>query len=320
MEAQDQSTSGYRPAIIAGCCLVLVAASSPPQSQAISSLPEDLSGQKSISETTAATPDRAASTTNEAPSPQDGSIDVTSVRVLDECLVAETCINRFLWKLYERTPKVDDGEVYERKEVTVHKRGKTITVTRTVGRSVDSDFAWKDVKAATKAKIALMDYVIGGMDQGFKSKLFRMLYAAEKAGLSPGITSGFRDDYRQSIASGLKAASSKSYHGGSSHGGYGHGLAADVICTKGNDRAERLAESDVLWKWIDQHGREFGIGRPYLNWDRPHVAPIDGVEYAHHRGGAKHLASSRIRGRRHLAAAHEHRLTRRVRVARFSKA
>ena len=42
-----------------------------------------------------------------------------------------------------------------------------------------------------------------------------MLHAAEDAGLQPGITSAFRDDYRQSIASGLKAASNRSYHGGS---------------------------------------------------------------------------------------------------------
>ena len=44
------------------------------------------------------------------------------------------------------------------------------------------------------------------MDKSFKRKLFRTLLAAEAAGLSPGITSAFRDDYRQSIASGLKAA------------------------------------------------------------------------------------------------------------------
>jgi hypothetical protein len=57
--------------------------------------------------------------------------------------------------------------------------------------------------------------VIDGMDRSFKSKLFYMLYAAEQAGFSPGITSGFRDDYRQSIASGRKARSNMSYHGGS---------------------------------------------------------------------------------------------------------
>jgi hypothetical protein len=168
------------------------------------------------SATAALTPMTTASKTSD---PDDRSTDVTSVQVLDECLVAAICIDRFLWKLYLRTPKVDDGEVYERKEVTIRRNGRTLTISRQVAKTVDSDFAWKDVRAATRADMTLMNYVLGGMDQSFKSRLFQMLYAAEKAGLSPGITSGFRDDYRQSIASGRKAASTRSYHGGSSHGG-----------------------------------------------------------------------------------------------------
>jgi hypothetical protein len=129
----------------------------------------------------------------------------------------------------------------------------------------------------------LMDYVIGGMDRAFKSKLFYTLYAAEQAGFAPGITSGFRDDFRQAIASGRKARSNMSYHGGSVHGSYGHGLAADVNSIKGKDRSERLDASRLLWSWIDQHATKFGLGRPYLDYDPPHVAPIDGKEYAHHR-------------------------------------
>ncbi len=82
-----------------------------------------------------------------------------------------------------------------------------------------------------------------------------MLRAADDAGLSPGITSGFRDDYRQSIASGLKAASNRSYHGGSLRGGYGHGLAADIVSTSGATHAQRLVSSRALWKWIDTHGK-----------------------------------------------------------------
>ena len=108
-----------------------------------------------------------------------------------------------------------------------------MTVTRSFTKLVDQDFTWKDPKAAEKAGMPMMDYVIGGMDRSFKLKLFHTLHAAEQAGLSPGITSAFRDDYRQSIASGLKAATDRSYHGGSSRGGYGHGLAADVVSVKG---------------------------------------------------------------------------------------
>lgn len=64
---------------------------------------------------------------------------------------------------------------------------------------------------------------------------------------------------------------------------YGHGLAADVNSIKGKDRSERLDASRLLWSWIDQHAKTFGLGRPYLDYDPPHVAPIDGKEYAHHR-------------------------------------
>jgi hypothetical protein len=151
--------------------------------------------------------------------------------------------------------------------------------------------------------MSMMDYVIGGMDRSFKLKLFHTLHAAEAAGLSPGITSAFRDDYRQSIASGLKAASNRSYHGGSSRGGYGHGLAADIVSVQGGTRDQRWASSEKLWKWIDEHGKEFGIGRPYLGKDPAHVAPIDGKEYASRRGGTKaQHAESSVKKRTRLAA------------------
>ena len=230
---------------------------------------------------TASTPDPVAQEAEEAMN----SID------LDECLVAETCIDRYLWALYQRTLKQDTIKVDERRKVTVRKKGKTVVVTRTFTRRVDEDFAWKDPKAAEKAGMSMMDYVIGGMDRSFKLKLFHTLHAAEAAGLSPGITSAFRDNYRQSIASGLKAASNRSYHGGSSRGGYGHGLAADIVSVQGGTRDQRWASSEKLWKWVDARGKEFGIGRPYLGRDPPHVAPVDGQEYAAHNRGSTHAGS-----------------------------
>jgi hypothetical protein len=44
-----------------------------------------------------------------------------------------------------------------------------------------------------------------------------------------------------------------------------------------------------LWKWIDAHEKELGIGRPYLDKDPPHVGPIDGKEYVEKRNAAKAL-------------------------------
>ena len=217
----------------------------------------------------------------------DADRPVDSIEILDECFVPDICIDRYLWALYQRAPKQDSISVSERRKVAVRKKGRLVTVTKTFTRLADEDFSWKDPKAADRARISMVDYVIGGMDRGFKLKLFHMLHAAEEAGLSPGITSAFRDDYRQSIASGLKAANNRSYHGGSLRGGYGHGLAADIVSVKGATRVQRIASTEALWKWTDAHGKEFGIGRPYLDRDPPHVGPIDGKEYADHHPGMK---------------------------------
>jgi hypothetical protein len=206
------------------------------------------------------------------------------LRTSEECLLAEDCIDQYLWSIYQRARKVDTIKVPERISVTVKRKGKTRTVTRTVIKLVDEDFTWKDPKAAEKVGMSVAEYVIGGMDRSFKVKLYHLFRALDDAGLAPGMTSGFRDDYRQLIASGNKAATDRSYHGGTRRGGYGRGLAADVVSVKGETRSERWISTENLWKWIDAHGKQFGIGRPYLDRDPPHIGPIDGKEYADRRG------------------------------------
>jgi hypothetical protein len=243
---------------------------------------------------------------------------VGPIEIVDECLVVDICVDRYLWALYQRTPKEDTIKELERRKVTVKRKGKMVTVSRTFTRLVDEDFGWKDPKAAERAGMSMMDYVIGGMDRSFKLKLFHTLHAAEAAGLSPGITSAFRDDYRQSIASGLKAASNRSYHGGSSRGGYGHGLAADIVSVQGGTRDQRWASSEKLWNWVDAHGKDFGIGRPYLDRDPPHVAPVDGQEYAAHNHGTKH-AGSDVKKVRRVAVRNEPGLAKRPRAAAASR-
>ena len=207
-----------------------------------------------------------------------------SLNISDDCPGAQDCIDQYLWSIYERTRKVDTIKVPERIRVTVKKKGKSRTVTKTVIKLVAEDFGWKDPKAAENAGMSVSQYVIGGMDRAFRLKLYRLLRALDAAGLEPGITSAFRDDYRQSIASGFKAASDRSYHGGTLRGGYGRGLAADLVSVKGANRSERWTSCEELWKWIDTNGQQFGIGRPYLDKDPPHVAPIDGKEYVDRRG------------------------------------
>jgi hypothetical protein len=249
---------------------------------------------------------QAPTASTDDPSSQDatttsGPATPGRIELVGECLVAEPCIDQFLWALYERTPKEDTTKETERRKVTIKRKGKLVTVTRSFTRLVDNDFTWKDPKAAERVRMSMMDYVIGGMDRSFKIKLFHALYAAEAAGLQPGITSAFRDDYRQSIASGLKAASDRSYHGGSFRGGYGRGLAADIVSVNGATRAKRWVSTEALWKWVDANGKQFGIGRPYLDRDPPHVGPIDGQEYSSRRGGAK-VASADVKKRQKQAA------------------
>ncbi len=265
-----------------------------------------------------APPAQATTVTTPNPMPKATKDAVSSIEILDECLVVDPCIDRYLWALYQRTPKEDSIKVEERRKVTVKRKGKSVTVTKSFTKAVDEDFAWKDPKAAEKVGMSMMDYVIGGMDRSFKLKLFHVLHAAEEAGLSPGITSAFRDDYRQSIASGLKAASDRSYHGGSSRGGYGHGLAADVVSVNGGTRNQRLVSTEKLWKWIDAHEKEFGVGRPYLDHDPPHMAPIDGKEYADHRGTKTLHTGSDAKERK--AARDDESVAKRSRTATSSKA
>src|SRR5262249_48787266 len=131
----------------------------------------------------------------------------------NECLVAEICIDDYLWELYEWAPKVDTNKVLERIKATIKKKGKTRTVIKTITKYVIGAFTWKDPMAAQRAGMSVKDYVIGGMDRGFKLKLSHALRAIDAAGFMPGIPSAFRDDYRQSIASGNRAASDSSYHG-----------------------------------------------------------------------------------------------------------
>ena len=134
---------------------------------------------------------------------------VTTIEINEECLVAEICIDRYLWALYERAPKVDAIKVHEQRKVTIKRKGKTKTVTRTFTRRVDEDFTWKDRRAAEEPPCRMMDYVIG---HGRSSNIavHTPSRCAEQAGLQPGITQRVHatPTYRQGIASGLEGGNS----------------------------------------------------------------------------------------------------------------
>ena len=242
------------------------------------------------------------------------------VELVDECLVLETCIDEYLFALYERTPKIDTNKLVERYKATIKRKGKTRTVTKTRTKYVTGDFTWKDPIAAQRRGMSLKQYVIGGMDRAFKLQLFRAMRTADAAGHMPGITSAFRDDYRQAIAVGTKAAADSSFHGGSRRGGYGHGMAVDVVSVKGDNRAQRWVSTSEFWKWIDQNERELGVGRPYLHRDPPHVVPIDGKEFIAKRGGRSATKVATLGGKKARTAKADKKIAATKRHAKIAQA
>jgi hypothetical protein len=107
----------------------------------------------------------------------------------------------------------------------------------------------------------------------------------DAAGIRWSILSRFRDDYRQTIASGLKAGASNSLHGGKARtGGYGHGQAVDITSAEG---------ASEVWRWIDAHGGKYGLYRPMPDDDPAHVQP---------KGSWHKLAASLRESRARMAA------------------
>jgi len=148
-------------------------------------------------------------------------------------------VDAYLWQVYRRAP---------------------------VKRDSTGDFTWKDLAAAKRMGVSMPAYVIGGMDPDFREQLYHAGRAMDAAGIRWSMLSAFRDDYRQRIASGLKAPTGNSLHGGSARtGGYGHGQAVDVSAADADDSA--------VWRWLDAHGAKYGLYRPLPGADPAHVQP-----------------------------------------------
>jgi hypothetical protein len=153
-----------------------------------------------------------------------------SASIMDE-------VDDYLWDVYQRVPVKKDGA---------------------------GDFTWKDPAAAKRVHMSLKDYVIGGMDPEFREQLYHAGRAMDAAGVEWSLLSAFRDDYRQTLASGFKASTGNSLHGGSRRtGGYGHGRAIDVT-----GAADNMNE---VWQWFDAHGAKYGLYRPMPGYDPAHI-------------------------------------------------
>src|SRR5215475_6849054 len=65
-----------------------------------------------------------------------GSTGASAVEGAESCTAEQACVDRYLWSLYERTPKIDTATVPEQTKVTVKRKGKTRTVTKTTTKLV----------------------------------------------------------------------------------------------------------------------------------------------------------------------------------------
>jgi hypothetical protein len=134
-------------------------------------------------------------------------------------------------------------------------------------RDSSGDFTWKDPAAAEHFGLPLDRYVIGGMDPDFRELIYAAGRSMDAAGIKWSILSAFRDNWRQQIASGFKASTERSCHGGSrAVGGYGHGRCIDLWTAEG--------PVDPLFAWIDRAGRKFGLLRPMPSADPAHVGTV----------------------------------------------
>jgi hypothetical protein len=216
---------------------------------ALASLPanpaEDDAAPEELAESTAVSKTPATGTVTDDPAAQ------KTLAKMDE-------VERYLWEVYKRAPVKED------------KAG---------------NFTWKDPASAKRFGVSMPAYVIGGMDPDFREQIYAMGKAMDAEGIRWAILSAFRDDYRQSLASGYKAGARNSLHGGSRRtGGYGHGRAVDVT--------EADGDAGVVWDWIDKHGAKYGLHRPMKKGDPVHVQSM---------GDWRKLARSLREGRVKLA-------------------
>ncbi len=162
-----------------------------------------------------------------------------------------------------------------------------------VKRDRSGDFTWKDKAAAKRMGKGLCDYVIGGMDKGFRERLAALGRQLDANHGGWSMLSAFRDPYRQGIASGFKASRCGSWHGGRTcTNSYGHGRAVDVSCRDGTLNCPVLHA-------IDRLARAFGLIRPMPGVDPAHVQLAG--------GGRGHIKVAK----RHKSKAHRTRIVRR---------
>ncbi len=153
-----------------------------------------------------------------------------------------------------------------------------------IKKDAAGDFSWKDPAAAKRKGMDVCTYAIDGMAPQLQERLAALGKVADGRGIEWSILSGFRDDWRQEIASGIKAGNKTSKHGGSrATRGYGDGRAADIV-------AFPIRPLMVL---VDQMGKDLGLMRPYKGFDPYHVQLAGPIQLAAKPARTRHAKRHR---------------------------
>jgi hypothetical protein len=210
---------------------------------------------------------------------------------IPKCTVRPELVEMSLAKAHERL-----WDAFQTTKVDRQAKGKK--------NIFDEYFGHKDELAAKRLGMTLREYALRLSDELAISGA-RMIAAMAADGLHVGITSIYRDPWRQALATGRKANTYSSYHGSRPELG-GKSAALDLSCfSNDGDRAAQLRCNPQVYAWVERHGKTFNICRPYGDRDAPHVGLCTDKEYLSMRGKAK-LANAmkskrKKQGRRHVA-------------------
>ena len=237
-----------------------------------------------------------------------GSPAASSPDVRDRCSTEDACIDRYLWALYQRTPKEDAIRIQEQRKVTVRRKGRMVTVTRTFTTVTDEDFSWKDPKAAEQSRHAhggLRDRRHGS---GFQAEA--VSDAARRRRSRPVAWHHQRLPRRLSPIDRERT-----------QGGQRQVLSWRQLPWRLRPRAcggyrqrqwRRRGRSGWLPAKSSGNGsmttaRSLGSAGLISIRDPPHVAPIDGKEYADHHPGMKPRQEKSAAKPHSVLASREHR-------------
>ena len=212
---------------------------------------------------------------------------VNSIEIVDECLVVDLCVDHYLWALFSGPPWRTPSRSMNRRKVTIKRKGKMVTVWKTLTKLVDEDFTWKDPKAAERAGKSMMDYVIGGIDRGFKLKLFFIRFTPpRRRGFRPASPAHSATTTGSRSQAGSRRRATSPIMAGAPAAAMGMGFTADIVERPGRRRATSDGPPPKgSGSGLMRMGRNSRLDARISAGTRRMSPRWNGREYAAHSGG-----------------------------------